>query len=101
MLVWNDLEADEKLKVYDKGVQITSGQNIYDLLVSYRSGDMWAPRLEEGEALQREIRHFIDCVATGRQPLTDARAGLRVVQILETAQRSVERRGGPGGALRQ
>ena len=56
---------------------------------------MWAPRLEEGEALQREIRHFIDCVAIGRQPLTDGRAGLRVVQILETPQRSVERRGAP------
>jgi predicted dehydrogenase len=95
MLVWNDLEPAEKLKIYDKGVEITSRQGIYDLLVSYRSGDMWAPRLEEGEALQREIRHFIDCVATGRQPLTDDRAGLRVVQILETAQRSVERRGAP------
>src|SRR5580704_12781946 len=52
MLVWNDLEADEKIKVYDKGVDIKSGEGVYDLLVSYRSGDMWAPKIEQGEALR-------------------------------------------------
>ena len=76
MLVWNDLEPTEKIKVYDKGVEITGQQGIYDLLVSYRSGDMWAPRLEEGEALQREVRHFLDCIATGQRPVNDGRAGL-------------------------
>ena len=55
MLVWNDLEADEKVKVYDKGVQITNGEGVYDLLVSYRSGDMWAPKVEQTEALKDEI----------------------------------------------
>jgi predicted dehydrogenase len=95
MLVWNDLEPAEKLKVYDKGVEITGQQGIYDLLVSYRSGDMWAPRLEDGEALQREVRHFLDCVATGQRPISDGRAGWRVVRMLEAAQRSVERRGAP------
>jgi len=95
MLVWNDLEPTEKLKVYDKGVEITGQQGIYDLLVSYRSGDMWAPRLEEGEALQREVRHFLDCIATGQRPVNDGRAGWRVVRILEAAQRSIERRGSP------
>ena len=97
MLVWNDLEPAEKLKVYDKGVEITSQQGIYDLLVSYRSGDMWAPRIEEGEALHRETRHFLDCIANGRRPLSDGRSGLRVVRMLEAAQRSVERRGAPMG----
>src|SRR5262249_30725596 len=92
---WNDLEPAEKLKVYDKGVEITSQQGIYDLLVSYRSGDMWAPRIEDGEALLRETRHFLDCVASGRQPLNDGRSGLRVVRMLEAAQRSIERRGTP------
>jgi predicted dehydrogenase len=95
MLVWNDLEPGEKLKVYDKGVEITSQQGIYDAMVSYRSGDMWAPRLEEGEALQREARHFLDCIATGVRPISDGRAGWRVVRMLEAAQRSVERRGAP------
>jgi predicted dehydrogenase len=95
MVVWNDLEPAEKLKVYDKGVEITSQQGIYDLLVSYRSGDMWAPRIEDGEALQRETRHFLDCVASGQQPLNDGSSGLRVVRILEAAQRSIERRGAP------
>ncbi len=52
MLVWNDLEADEKVKVYDKGVQIAGGESVYDLLVSYRSGDMCAPRIEQTEALE-------------------------------------------------
>jgi predicted dehydrogenase len=95
MLVWNDLEPGEKLKVYDKGVEIAGQQGIYELLVSYRSGDMWAPRLEDGEALQRETRHFLDCVATGERPISDGRLGLRVVRMLEAAQRSIERRGAP------
>src|SRR5213082_413124 len=62
MLVWNDLEADEKIKVYDKGVQITNGQSVYELLVSYRSGDVWAPRVEQAEALKLELEYFMDCI---------------------------------------
>ena len=58
MLVWNDLEADEKVKVYDKGVQITNREGVYELLVSYRSGDMWAPKIEQTEALKVELRLF-------------------------------------------
>jgi predicted dehydrogenase len=95
MLVWNDLEPAEKVKIYDKGVEITNQQGIYDLLVSYRSGDMWAPQIEGGEALQREVRHFLDCIATGQRPVNDGAAGLRVVRILEAAQRSIEQRGTP------
>ncbi len=56
MLVWNDLEADEKIKVYDKGVNVTSQQGLYDLLVSYRSGDMWSPQIEQMEALRTELQ---------------------------------------------
>src|ERR1700730_4242856 len=62
MLVWNDLEADEKLKVYDKGVQMTSGEAVYQTLVSYRTGDMWSPRVEQVEALKVEAAYFVDCV---------------------------------------
>src|SRR5277367_5335535 len=93
MLVWNDLEADEKLKVYDKGVHVGNGQNVYDLLVSYRSGDMWAPKLEQAEALAVETEYFIDCVSNNRAPFNDGRAGLRVVRILEAASESLSKRG--------
>ena len=66
MIVWNDLEADEKVKVYDKGVKITSREGVYDLLVSYRSGDMWSPQLEQVEALRQELNYFVECI----QPAT-------------------------------
>ncbi len=93
MLVWNDLEADEKIKVYDKGVEIKGGQGVYDLLVSYRSGDMWAPKVEQTEALAAEARYFIHCITTGETPFNDGEAGLRVVRLLEAADRSLAARG--------
>jgi len=93
MLVWNDLEADEKLKVYDRGVNITSQEGVYDLLVHYRSGDMWAPQVEQGEALRRELSYFVDCVSSGQEPFNDGPSGLRVVKILEAANESMEKRG--------
>jgi predicted dehydrogenase len=93
MLVWNDLEADEKLKIYDKGAQISNGQGLYDLMVSYRSGDMWAPKVEQTEALRLELGHFVDCVAKDQTPVNDGIAGLRVVKLLEAADRSLKERG--------
>src|SRR3984893_10770233 len=93
MLVWNDLEADEKINVYDKGVQIKSGQGLYDLLVSYRSGDVWAPKVEQTEALKVELEYFLDCIANDRTPLNDGVAGLGVVKLLEAADQSLEKRG--------
>ena len=93
MLVWNDLEADEKIKVYDKGVQMNDGQGLYELLVSYRSGDMWAPRVDQAEALKVELAYFIDCVTKGQIPLNDGPSGLRVVKLLEAADRSLKERG--------
>ena len=93
MLVWNDLEADEKIKVYDKGVQIANGKGVYELLVSYRSGDVWAPRVEQSEALKVELEYFIDCVLNDRTPINDGLAGLRVVKILEAADQSLTERG--------
>jgi predicted dehydrogenase len=93
MLLWNDLEADEKIKVYDKGVAVTNGQSVYELLVSYRSGDMWAPKVEQTEALGQELRHFVDCILTGKQPSNDGLAGLRVVKMLEAADKSLKERG--------
>src|SRR5207249_2643232 len=93
MLVWNDLEADEKIKVYDKGVQMSNSQDLYDLLVSYRSGDMWAPRVDQAEALKVELAYFLECVAKGRTPLNDGAAGLRVVKMLEAADQSLKASG--------
>ncbi len=93
MLVWNDLEADEKLKVYDKGVNITNREGVYELLVSYRSGDMWAPQLEQVEALRQELSYFVDCISSGQDPHNDGHAGLRVVKMLEAATDSLNKRG--------
>ena len=93
MLVWNDLEPDEKIKVYDKGVDITDGQGVYDLLVSYRSGDVWAPKVDATEALKLELAYFLDCIRRNETPSNDGAAGLRVVRLLEAADQSLKDRG--------
>ncbi len=93
MLVWNDLEADEKVKVYDRGVDISSKEGVYELLMNYRSGDMWAPQLEQGEALHQELSYFVDCISNDQEPLNNGCAGLRVVKMLEAASESLSKRG--------
>lgn len=95
MVVWNDLKADEKVKVYDKGVAITTGQGIRELLVSYRSGDMWAPKVEQTEALAAEARYFAECLEQSARPFNDGEAGLEVVRLLEAADQSLKERGRP------
>jgi predicted dehydrogenase len=93
MVVWNDLVADEKVRVYDKGVQLKSGEGIHDVLVSYRTGDMWAPQIEQLEALRVELDYFADCIANNKIPFNDGHAGLRVVKMLEAAEASIQKRG--------
>lgn len=93
MLVWNDLEADEKIKVYDKGVEVSSAENVYNLLVSYRSGDMWSPRVEQAEALSMECRYFVDCIENDQTPFNDGEAGYRIVKMLEATSASLKNRG--------
>ena len=93
MLVWNDIAPDEKIKVYDKGVDIKSRNGVYKLLVSYRSGDMWAPRLEQCEALKLMAETFVGCVSNGKTCVNDGAAGLRVVRMLEAADRSLKKKG--------
>jgi predicted dehydrogenase len=93
MVVWNDLVADEKVRVYDRGVKTTSQEGVYKLLVNYRSGDMYAPRLEQVEALAQELKYFVECITTGQDPINDGRAGLRVVKMLEAASESLSKRG--------
>ena len=93
MLVWNDLEADEKLKIYDKGVDVKSQEGVYNLLVSYRTGDMWAPQVEQVEALKLELGYFVECIKKNQTPFNDGRAGLKVVRMLEAATKSLAKRG--------
>jgi predicted dehydrogenase len=98
MIVYDDLEPSEKIKVYDKGITLNgnpaqNGEKKYQMLVGYRAGDMWAPQLEITEALSVELKQFIQCVEQRQTPLTDGQAGLRVVRILEAATLSMAERG--------
>lgn len=94
MILYDDLEPSEKVKIYDKGVTVSqSPEAVYEMLVSYRSGDMWAPRLDATEALQTEAIHFIDCLENGTQPETDGQAGLRLVRTVEAAEKSLRAKG--------
>lgn len=93
MLVWNDLSADEKVRIYDKGVDLKNNEGIYDLLVSYRSGDMWAPKVEQIEALKLEIGHFVHCIKKAETPINDGHAGLRIVKMLEACDKSLKNNG--------
>jgi predicted dehydrogenase len=94
MVVFDDLETSEKVKVYDRGISVDpSPENVYQMLVGYRTGDMWAPKLAQVEALSAEAAHFTDCVANGTRPLTDGEAGLRIVRLLEAASASMAAQG--------
>jgi predicted dehydrogenase len=94
MIVFDDLEASEKIKVYDRGISVNpSPENVYQMLIGYRAGDMWAPQLDLTEALQTEARHFIECIEKRKTPTTDGHAGLRVVRLLEAATRSMAQQG--------
>src|SRR6476646_4034150 len=94
MIVYDDIENSEKVKIYDKGVIVKNGpESLYKLLVSYRSGDMSAPKLDTTEALHLEAQHFAQCIQNGTTPITDGHAGLRVVSVLEAATRSIKQRG--------
>jgi len=93
MLVWNDLVADEKIRIYDKGVEVANRENSYNLRISYRSGDMYAPRVDPVEALRSEAEYFLTCVTDGTRPENDGHAGLRVVKLLEACNRSLLQNG--------
>lgn len=90
MIVYDDNEPSEKVKVYDKGVSIKEDkESIYQTLIQYRTGDMYAPKLDQTEALSLECAHFIDCIKNKRKPITDGETGLKVVKILQAAQDSI------------
>ncbi len=94
MIVYDDMAASEKVKVYDSGVSFTDDpQEIYQRRVGYRTGDMWAPKLDTTEALRVEGDHFVKCIESGATPITDGRLGLRVVELIEAATSSMRGRG--------
>lgn len=96
MIVYDDLEPSEKVKVYDKGITLNNGlETKFQLMVGYRTGDMWAPQLNTMEALHVEALHFLECIDKGKQPLTDGEVGLQVVRILEAATQSLQQQGQP------
>ena len=94
MIVYDDLEVSEKVKIYDKGITVNGDtEKVYEMLIGYRTGDMWAPKLEMTEALRTEGLHFLRCIEQGERPVTDGEAGLRVVKILEAATKSMKEQG--------
>lgn len=98
MIIYDDVEPSEKVKVYDKGITVNgSKESMYDVMIGYRTGDMWAPQIEVTEALLAEAQHFVRCITRGERSITDGRAGLRVVRILEAATQSMNTRGRPVG----
>jgi predicted dehydrogenase len=98
MIMYDDVEPTEKIKVYDKGITVNgSTESAHQLRIGYRAGDMWAPHLPAKEALQTETEHFIDCLRRGASPISNGLTGLRVVEILEATSRSIAERGHPVG----
>ena len=93
MLVWDDLASDEKIKIYDKGIDVDSRKGVYNLLVGYRSGDMWSPQIINVEALKLETQHLVDCINSGERPINDGINGLKVVRILEASEKSIKNGG--------
>ncbi len=94
MITYDDLEPSEKVKIYDKGISFTDDpKQIQEMRVGYRTGDMWAPKLDGSEALRVEGDHFIDCILHGKQPISDGNLGLRVVELIEAATSSMRGRG--------
>ena len=98
MIVYDDLEQSEKIKIYDKGITLNNHQSpekLYQMLVGYRTGDMLAPQIDGMEALRREIEHFLHCIENRAEPLTGGPSGLRVVEILQAASQSMAQHGRP------
>jgi predicted dehydrogenase len=101
MIVYDDIEPTEKIRIYDKGVMVTRSEeaadkeDAYRTLVSYRTGDVWVPKLDSTEALHYVCREFLSAIAEKRRPLTDGHSGLRVVRLLEAAQQSISQNGRP------
>ena len=96
MIVYDDLETSEKVKIYDKGITVTeTPDDLRKLLISYRTGDLWSPKVNETEALKLEVAHFRNCIDGSEKPITPGERGLAIVRMLEAADKSMQRRGEP------
>ncbi len=95
MVVYNDMEPTEKIKIYDKGIDVIPQNGIYETLIQYRTGDIAVPHLENREPLKIEMEHFVECIQNGKVPWTDSHAGVQVVKVLEAAQESIKQNGVP------
>jgi predicted dehydrogenase len=95
MAVFDDVDANEKLRIYDKGATYNSDYSTYAEYVTLRSGDILIPNVKVGEPLRTECNHFLDCIRGRKQPLSDGRDGLRIVKVLDAAQRSLRQNGVP------
>lgn len=93
MVVYDALDVDNQVKIFDKGVDVRTSEELWNMLVQYRAGDMVSPKVDQTEALEVACAHFLDCIQKEETPLTDGRAGLQVVRLLEAAQRSMEAEG--------
>jgi predicted dehydrogenase len=94
-LIFNELNATEPIKLYDRGIEhAESADERRRMMISYRSGDIWSPHVEPGEALQAVVAHFAECIRDGSRPISDGQLGLRVVRLLEAATRSIRAQGG-------
>jgi hypothetical protein len=94
MIVYDDLETSEKVKVYDNGITVTeTPDDVRKLLISYRTGDLWSPKVSDVEALRVEADHFGACIAGSERPVTGGPEGLAIVRMLEAADESLRRRG--------
>ncbi len=92
MVMYDHLDSDNQVKIFDKGVEIHEDRDRYKVLVQYRTGDLLVPKIDQTEALENACKHFIHCIKTGAKPITDGYAGLRVVELLVKAERSIEER---------
>lgn len=94
MLLWDDIAPDEKIKVYDRGVDVGSCNDISELMVNYRSGDMWSPKINQREALFVAISHFVECIIQDKKNVSDGKSGLDVVRLLYACEKSIKQNGG-------
>jgi predicted dehydrogenase len=96
MVIYDDMQTSEKVKIYDRGVDLAeSGKSLREQLISYRMGEMWAPAISPKEALLTEVEQFLHCIESGERPPSDGESGLRVVEMLAAASRSTALRGQP------
>lgn len=99
MVVYDDMEPSEKIKIYDHGVTVSaqpqSEEEILQMRIGYRKGDVLSPKLDTREALAVELDHLADCLANNRTPINDGRLGARVVQLMEAAEKSMCGNGAP------